>query len=81
MPEPDVAQLRNFFVSIGAGVNGGGGFERDIDGFAGRTAGSLEVNEFPFGERGDIVGQHAGEVEVEIYALLRSGSRRWWSAC
>src|SRR5674476_79040 len=70
--EADVAELGDLFVSIGTWVNGGGGFERDVDGFRGRTAGSFEVDEFPRGERGDIVGQHSGEVEVEVFTLFRA---------
>ncbi len=70
--EPDIAELRDFFVSVCARMNRGRGLERDVDGLAGRTARSLEVDEFPFREPGDIVGQHSGEVEVEVFALFRA---------
>ena len=71
VPETNVAELGDFFVSFGAGVNRGGGFHRDVDGFRVHSSPRFEVNEFPLRQRGDIVGQHPGEVEVEVLTVFR----------
>jgi hypothetical protein len=81
MPETDVAELRDLFVSVGAWVNGSGGLERHVDGFAGRTTGSLEMDELPLGEPGTIYFGGGGEFEYYNDADKTAQSRhsRGWS--
>jgi hypothetical protein len=53
MAETDVAELRDLFAPVGAGMNSGRRFKRNVDGLAGRTAGRLEMDDLSLNALGD----------------------------